>query len=77
MATKLRITLIASNVDKRTGKFLSPNCFGEEKVVRLDKEVKSYIINEFYSDSMSDLPLAKIALKSYKVKGNKISEWEV
>jgi Haloacid Dehalogenase superfamily, subfamily IB, phosphoserine phosphatase-like len=69
--------LIASEVDKKTGKFISENCYGEEKVNRLNKLYNDIIIDEFYTDSKSDLPLALISHNSYLVKGNKIIRWNL
>lgn len=69
--------LIASNVDKKTGKFTGENCYGCNKVSRLNEFYHSdnYTISEFYSDSLSDEPLAKLAKKSYLVKHSKITDW--
>ncbi len=69
--------LIASKVDKNTGKFNTPNCYGEEKVRRINEKYKNYIINSFYSDSLSDIYLARLARKSYLVKKDKIIDWKV
>ena len=33
------------------------------------------IIDNFYSDSYSDTPLAKLANKAYIVKKNELKEW--
>lgn len=69
--------LIASKVDPHTGKYNGENCHGQEKVHRFYKEYpKDTIVEEFYSDSYSDTPLAELAVKSFMVKGDKISEWE-
>ena len=68
--------LIATEVDLKTGNIIGENCYGEEKVKRFYAEggdVNS--IDEFYSDSYSDSPLAKISKKAYLVKGNKLSDW--
>jgi len=69
--------LIATKVEEKTGKFLGKNCYGEEKVNRLNKEYKNYVINEFYSDSVSDRFLAQISKKSFLVSKNKVQEWKV
>lgn len=71
---KLNINLIATIVDEKTGNLISKNCHGKEKVKRLRKFTKKEI-NEFYSDSLSDLPLKEIAKKAYIVKKNKIEKW--
>lgn len=68
--------LIASKVEKKTGKFLGKNCYGKEKVNRLNNEYDSYIIKEFYSDSLSDSFLADKAEKSYLVSKNEIKKWK-
>lgn len=70
-------TVIATIVDKRNGKFFSKNCYGKEKVNRLNNEYKEYCINEFYTDSLTDKYLAEISKKSFLVKKDKIEEWKV
>lgn len=67
--------LIATDVDKKTGKFLSQNCKGEQKVVRLNEEVKDYEVELFYSDSYSDTPLARLAKKAYIIKKDQYNDW--
>ncbi|MBE6903532.1 MAG: phosphoserine phosphatase [Ruminococcaceae bacterium] len=68
--------IIASPVDKKTGKFFGPNCYGEEKVTRFEEFYKKSEIETFYSDSFSDTPLAKLAKKSYIVRGEEEIPWE-
>lgn len=68
--------LIASKVDKNSGLFQSKNCKGEEKVVRFREIFGNAKIDEFYSDSESDMPLVKIANFSMKIKGDKLVEWK-
>ena len=67
--------LIASQVDVHTGEYSGINCHGEEKV-RLFNERCGGTIDNFYSDSHSDTPLAKISRRAFLVKGDRISEWE-
>ena len=69
--------LIASKVNKADGKYSGFNCYGAEKVKRLDREFNNYIIEEFYSDSLSDVPLAKLAKRSYFVKKDTIADWNL
>lgn len=72
---KLKIRhLIASQVDVKSGQYSGINCHGEEKV-RLFYEQFGGEIDEFYSDSYSDEPLAKISKKAFMVKKNDISDW--
>lgn len=73
---KLGVKLIASRVCKKTGKYDGVNCHGKEKVKRFYAEFPDGAIDEFYSDSYSDTPLAKISKKAYMVKKNKIFEWK-
>lgn len=70
--------LIASKVDKKTGKFSGENCYGEEKVRRLQKEINGdFEIENFYSDSKSDEYLANLSKNSYFInKKGKITIWK-
>lgn len=74
---KLKIKVVASKVSKKTGTFLGKNCYGEEKVHRFNKEFNNKKITGFYSDSMSDLPLMKIAEHAYLVKKESVEEINV
>ena len=70
--------LIASAVDMHTGVCLGENCRGEEKVKRFQERFgENAVVDCFYSDSESDLPLALLAEQAYLVKGDKINEWKV
>lgn len=69
------VNLIASKVDQNTGKFLSENCYGKEKVNRFLKEFPETELKEFYSDSYSDEPMAVLAKDAFIVKGSKIMRW--
>jgi len=68
--------LIASVVDKRTGKYTGKNCHGEEKVRRLRLEYPEAEIEEFYSDSFSDAPLALISKRAFLVSGEDLTPWD-
>ena len=67
--------LIATHIDKKTGIITGENCHGKEKVKRLNKEIKDYKIENFYSDSLSDSPLADLSENSYLIKHNKVLDW--
>lgn len=69
------ITVIASLVDPGSGEFYSDNCYGDVKVQRLYEDFPSISIGKFYSDSKSDLPLARLAKESYIVKNGKPTPW--
>jgi hypothetical protein len=66
--------LLASKVDKHTGKYDGENCYGKEKVARFYEEYPSGKVSEFYSDSRSDTPMAEIADKAFlvKIKGDEM-----
>jgi putative flippase GtrA len=71
----LGVTLIASRFDESTGKYIGKNCFGEEKVIRLYEAYPDCIIDNFYSDSLSDAPISKKAMQSFIVKGQETIPW--
>lgn len=69
--------LYASDVHPDTGVYDGINCHGEEKVRRFELAgFKREDIDEFYSDSLSDTPLAKISKKAFIVIGEKLVPWE-
>lgn len=67
--------LIASRVDKHTGKYTGENCWGEEKVSRLSEKYGIDRCDKFYSDSFSDTPLALISEEAFIVRKNELSPW--
>lgn len=74
---RLGITeLMASPVDKKTGRYSGLNCWGQEKVRRFYERFESGEIDCFYSDSYSDTPLARLAKSAFIVDGDKLSEWD-
>lgn len=72
---RMNVRLIASDVDKHSGKNLRKNCFGDQKPIRFEELYSLEDIDEFYSDSYSDDPMAKLAKRSFLVTGNKITDW--
>ena len=73
---KLHITVIASRVDIHTGKYTGFNCYHAEKVNRFRQKYGDAHIEEFYSDSYSDEPLALLADKAYIVDGDTLIDWD-
>lgn len=67
--------VIGSPVDKKTGKYTGLNCKSEVKVDRFYEEYPGGVIDEFYSDSRTDSPLADISKKAFLVKGDKLLPW--
>ena len=69
-------TVMGSPVDGHTGRFSGPNCHGEEKVRRFREVFPDGEIDDFYSDSHSDDPLARLAKRAFLVKGERLLPWE-
>ena len=67
---RLELTMIASRVAAETGEYEGLNCHGEEKVRRMREMYPEAEIDGFYSDSKSDMPLAKLARNAYLVNGD-------
>ena len=74
-AARLGVRLLASQVDRHTGKTTGENCWGAEKVARLRAAYPDVTIAEFYSDSYSDDPLARLADRAFLVKGSELLPW--
>lgn len=72
---ELGISLIATPMDKNTGKILGENCHDTEKVRRFYAEYPGAHTENFYSDSLSDSPMAEIADKAFMVTKHKLSPW--
>lgn len=68
--------LIASEVNPHSGKFSGENCRGAEKVVRFHAQFGDASIRNFYSDSLSDLPLAQIAENSFLIQNGVPVVWD-
>lgn len=68
-------SVMGSPVDQRTGEYRGPNCHGAEKVRRFLEVYPDATIENFYSDSHSDDPLAHIAQKAWLVKGEQVTKW--
>ncbi|MGN0868498.1 MAG: HAD-IB family phosphatase [Akkermansia sp.] len=76
IAAQIGVQLIATAVDVRTGALLTPNCKGEEKVRRLRALFGEQVRAEaFYSDSLSDTPLARLAERAYLIHGLEQRPW--
>lgn len=72
---KLGVNLIASVVDPHTGRNLRTNCYGSEKVVRMKEHYNLDDMEQFYSDSYSDDPLAQYAKESFYVVKDELHPW--
>lgn len=67
--------LMASRVDPHTGRYTGINCWGEEKVRRFHEMFGEVPIETFYSDSLSDTPLARLADTAWIVRGDELIPW--
>lgn len=67
--------IYATDMDIATGKIHGTNCKGEAKVDVFYAHFPNGHIHEFYSDSYSDTPLARLADQAYLVKGDKRIPW--
>ena len=67
--------VLGSPVDARTGRFAGENCHGAQKVRRFKAAFGEAKIDEFYSDSYSDQPLADLAARAYLVRGERVLPW--
>lgn len=73
---ELKVTLIASEVDLKTGLNLKENCFGSEKPIRFSEHFNLDDIDAFYSDSYSDTPMAVHAKEAFLVNNTTITPWD-
>lgn len=58
---------LCTEMDIRTGRISGRNCKGKEKVARFLAAFPDGRIDNFYSDSLSDAPLARLAAHAYLV----------
>ena len=75
IAAMLDISLIATKVEIKTGVFQSENCYAQEKVYRFQQMYQMQQIENFYSDSASDAPMAKLAQRAHLVQKHQLTEW--
>ncbi len=81
-ARTLGVRLVATRMDAASGKILGGNCRGEEKAARFHEFLESGgaagsdgVIENFYSDTQSDEPLARIAKNSFLLKRGRTVKW--
>lgn len=75
VADKLGFVLIGTPMDKHTGKIDGVNCHDSEKVVRFYADYPEGHVDNFYSDSLTDTPMAKIADNAFLVNRGQFSKW--
>jgi len=72
---ELGVSLIATPMDKTNGRIVGENCHDDEKVRRFYEEFPQSHTEEFYSDSLSDTPMARIADRAFLVSRGKLDPW--
>ena len=72
---RLGVELIATEMDIRSGRISGPNCHDAEKPKRFYALHPGARPEAFYSDSLSDAPMAEISEKAYLVKKYRLSPW--
>lgn len=75
IAEELGFGLIATVMDKNTGRIIGKNCHDMEKVRRFREVYGDATPERFYSDSLSDSPMAEISESAFLVDKGKISPW--
>ena len=62
--------IIGSRIDLETGK-MEFACFRQNKITAFKESYPNAVIDEFYTDSLNDMPIAELADKAYLIKKNK------
>ena len=75
LCEQLGVRLVCTHVNTETGRLEGWSCYGEEKARRLREELGVTEIGEFYSDSLTDAPLAALAQRAFLVKGDERIPW--
>lgn len=71
----LGVRLIGTRMDSGTGHIDGENCHDSEKVRRFYEAFPGAHTEAFYSDSLSDSPMAAIADSAFMVKKGSLSPW--
>jgi len=75
MTDRLSVTLIGTRMSRETGLIQGVNCKGEEKVRRFYEMFPDGKVEQFYSDSLSDTPMAKIADEAFLIVNHNPVPW--
>ena len=68
-------SVMGSPVDMHSGAYTGLNCSGSEKILRFRERYPDVAIENFFSDSLSDSPMAGISQQAYLVKGDNFFPW--
>lgn len=72
---KLGVRLIATEMDSRSGRISGENCHDHEKVRRFYSLHPHGRTEAFYSDSLTDSPMADIADRAFLVRKHRLFPW--
>ena len=75
MAEELGFCLIGTPMDPATGKIGGLNCHDAEKVRRFHERFPDARVDEFYSDSLSDTPMARLARRAFLIRRGRRLPW--
>lgn len=75
VSKKLGFRLIATPMSISTGKICGLNNRGQVKLKNYMEQFPDQTIEEFYSDSHADEPLARLANKAFMVSKGEVSPW--
>ena len=62
--------IIGTRIDLDTGR-VEFACFRQNKITAFKEKYPNAVIDEFYTDSLNDMPLAKLSNKAYLIKKGK------
>lgn len=68
--------IICTKYDTKNGIIIGKNNKGEEKIVRFKEIFGDVVVENAYSDSLSDIPMFNIAKRAYLVKGEKLIDYK-
>ena len=74
-ADRLGVSLIATRMNPYTGKISGRNCHDREKTRRFFEQYAPDSVENFYSDSLSDAPMAALARQAWLVKDHRCIPW--
>lgn len=72
---KLNVHLLATRMDRHSGQIDGENCHDVEKVRRFRSAYPNERPEAFYSDSLSDSPMAQISDTAFLVKKHSLAPW--
>jgi len=73
--TRLGLSFIGTRMDIRNGKITGENCRDYEKPRRFREVYPADTIEVFYSDSLSDTPLAELSREAWLVGKDRLTRW--